>query len=144
MLRLFLLLSMSALSLTLLIKDFTLDTSNPPESTSNSFETCPASDLFIPSLLPPSSISERRSAWAAHSQVVPSKFQGAVAQGGEAVPSHRQVCTPLPPDCRRLDPRFELAARRWQLAPRPVSRAGCPGRRRPSPGGNVKARTLAW
>merc|ERR1719500_1090221 len=58
MLRLLFLLSMSALCLTLPIKDFTLDISNPPESTSNSSETktFPASDVFIPSLLPPSSI----------------------------------------------------------------------------------------
>ena len=58
MVRLILLLSMSALSISLPIKEFTLDISNPPESTSNTSEAFPASDVFIPSLLPPSSISD--------------------------------------------------------------------------------------
>ena len=58
--HLFLLLSMSALCLTLPIKDYTLDISNPPAFTSNTseMETFPASDVFISSLLPPSSISD--------------------------------------------------------------------------------------
>ena len=58
MLRLFFLLSMSALRLTLPIKEDTLDISNPPEFNTNSTETFPASDVLISSLLPPSSISD--------------------------------------------------------------------------------------
>ena len=60
MMRFFLLLSISALSLTLPIKEDTLDNSDPPEFTTNTSETrtSPASDVFISSLLPPSSISD--------------------------------------------------------------------------------------
>ena len=65
MLRLFFLLSMSALSLTLPIKEDNLDIlvydiSNPPEFSSNISETKTflASDVFISNLLPPSSISD--------------------------------------------------------------------------------------
>ena len=58
--RLFLILSLSALSLTLPIKEDNLDISNPPEFSSNISETktFPASDVFISNLLPPSSISD--------------------------------------------------------------------------------------
>ena len=61
MMRLFyLLLSISALCLTLPIKEDILDISDPPEFTTNTSETetFPTSDVFISSLLPPSSISD--------------------------------------------------------------------------------------
>ena len=60
MVRLLFLLSMSALCLTLPIKEDTLDIFNSPELTTNTSETetFPTSDVFISSLLPPSSISD--------------------------------------------------------------------------------------
>ena len=60
MVRLLFILSMSALCLTLPIKEDTLDIFNSPELTTNTSETetFPTSDVFISSLLPPSSISD--------------------------------------------------------------------------------------
>jgi len=59
MMRFYLLLSISTLCLSLPIKEDTLDISNPPEFTTNTSETMsfPDPDVFISSLLPPSSIS---------------------------------------------------------------------------------------
>ena len=58
MMRFYLLLSISAVCLTLPIKEDSLNISNPPEFTTNTSDTkiFPASDVF--NLLPPSSISD--------------------------------------------------------------------------------------
>ena len=60
MMRFYLLLSISAVCLTLPIKEDSLNISNPPEFTTYTSETrtSPATDVFISSLLPPSSISD--------------------------------------------------------------------------------------
>ena len=60
MMRFFLLLSCAAICLTLPIKEDTLDNSDPPEFTTNTSKTktSPATDVFISSLLPPTSISQ--------------------------------------------------------------------------------------
>ena len=60
MIRFNVLLSVVAFCLSLPINEDTLNTSNPPEFTSNTSETktFPASDIFISNLLPTSSISD--------------------------------------------------------------------------------------